>query len=172
MIWICPCEFEIYRCASYPTVAYWPFMRGIHPPSMDYPHSELVMRTFDVASIVSLNAEQAVNSSSPGQNGRHLADDIFKCNFLNEKFCILIQIALKFVPEGTIDNKWALVQVMAWRRTGDKPSHNLNQCWPSSATHIYGTRGGGGGGGGGGVVLINNRVTGDLKRCDAPVTLM
>ena len=22
--------------------------------------------------------------SSPGQNGRHFADDIFKCNFLNE----------------------------------------------------------------------------------------
>ena len=27
----------------------------------------------------------------------------------------------KFVPEGTIDNKSALVWVMAWRQTGDKP---------------------------------------------------
>ena len=26
-----------------------------------------------------------------------------------------------FVPKGPIDNKWALVQVMAWRRIGDKP---------------------------------------------------
>ena len=36
-------------------------------------------------------------------------------------FGISIQISLKFVYEGPIDNKWALVQEMAWRRTGDKP---------------------------------------------------
>ena len=40
---------------------------------------------------------------------------------MNEKFCILIQISLKFVPKGQIDYKSALVQVMAWRRTGEKP---------------------------------------------------
>ena len=34
---------------------------------------------------------------------------------------ILVQISLKFVPEGSIDNKSVLVQVMTWRRTGDKP---------------------------------------------------
>ena len=50
-----------------------------------------------------------------------LADDILKCIFLNEKFCILVRNSLKFVPKGPIDNKWALVQIMAWRRTGDKP---------------------------------------------------
>ena len=50
-----------------------------------------------------------------------LADDIFKCIFMNEKLRILIQISLKFVPKGPIDNKSALVQVMAWRRTSDKP---------------------------------------------------
>ena len=54
-------------------------------------------------------------------NGRHFADDIFKCTFMNEKFCISIQISLKFVPKGSIDNKSALVQVMAWRLTGDEP---------------------------------------------------
>ena len=43
------------------------------------------------------------NSSPPGQNGRHLADDIFKCTFVNEKFCTLIKISLKFVPKGPID---------------------------------------------------------------------
>ena len=48
------------------------------------------------------------------------ADDIFKCIFVNEKFCILIKISLNFVLKGPIDNKAALVQVMAWRRTGDK----------------------------------------------------
>ena len=40
---------------------------------------------------------------------------------MNEKFCILIQISLKFVPKDPIDNKSVLVQVMAWRRTGDEP---------------------------------------------------
>ena len=50
-----------------------------------------------------------------------LADDIFKCIFLNENDWISIKISLKFVPRSPIDNKPALVQVMAWRRTGDKP---------------------------------------------------
>ena len=40
---------------------------------------------------------------------------------MNEKCFISIIISLKFVPEGPIDNKATLVQVMAWRRTGDKP---------------------------------------------------
>ena len=58
---------------------------------------------------------------SPEQDGCHLADDSFKCNFMTEKCFILIQISLKFVSEGPIDNKAALVQVMAWRQTGNKP---------------------------------------------------
>ena len=29
------------------------------------------------------------------------------------------------VPKGLIDNKAALIQVMAWRRTGDKPLPEL-----------------------------------------------
>ena len=48
-------------------------------------------------------------------------DDIFKCIFMNEKFCISIRISLQFVPKGSVDNKSVLVQVMAWRLTGDKP---------------------------------------------------
>ena len=31
------------------------------------------------------------------------------------------RISLKFVYKGLIDDKWVLVQVMAWRRTGAKP---------------------------------------------------
>ena len=50
-----------------------------------------------------------------------LADDIFKGIFLNETDKIPIQISLKLVPRSPIDNKSALVRVMAWRRTGDKP---------------------------------------------------
>ena len=50
-----------------------------------------------------------------------LADDIFKCIFWNENYRIPIQISLKFLPVCPIDNKRALVQVMAWCRTSDKP---------------------------------------------------
>ena len=50
-----------------------------------------------------------LNSSSPGQNGYLFADDIFRCIFTNEYFCILIQISLKFVPEGPLNNNPALV---------------------------------------------------------------
>ena len=54
------------------------------------------------------------NSSPPGQNGRHFADDTFKCIFFNENVRISIKISLKFVPKGLNDNKAALVGVMAW----------------------------------------------------------
>ena len=50
-----------------------------------------------------------------------LADNIFNCIFLNENDKIPIQISLKYVSKSGIDNKPALVQVMAWRRIGDKP---------------------------------------------------
>ena len=49
-----------------------------------------------------------------------LADDIFNYIFLNENGRIPIQNSLKYVLRGPIDNKSLLVQVMAWRRTGDK----------------------------------------------------
>ena len=62
-----------------------------------------------------------VNTLRPRQNGRHFADDIFKYIFLNENVWIPIRISLKFVPKGPINNIPALVQIMAWRRPGDKP---------------------------------------------------
>ena len=43
-------------------------------------------------------------STPPGQNGRHFADDIFRCIFVTEKFRILIDISLKFVPKGLVDS--------------------------------------------------------------------
>ena len=62
-----------------------------------------------------------INTLRPRQNGRHFADDIFMCIFLNEHVWIPIEISLKFVPKGPINNIPALVQIMAWRRPGDKP---------------------------------------------------
>ena len=61
-----------------------------------------------------------INSSPPGQREHHFADDIFSCIFENEKFCILIKILLQFVHKGAIDNNPVLVEIMAWRRIGDK----------------------------------------------------
>ena len=49
-----------------------------------------------------------------------LADGNFKCIFFNENDRIPIHISLKFVHRSPIDNESALVQVMAWRRTGDR----------------------------------------------------
>ena len=54
-----------------------------------------------------------------------LPDNIFNCIFWNRNDWIPIQISLKYVPRSSIDNKPASVQVMAWRRTGDKPLTEL-----------------------------------------------
>ena len=62
-----------------------------------------------------------LNTLRPRQNGRRYPDDIFKWIFLNENVWISINISLKFVPRGPINNIPTLVQVMAWRRPGDKP---------------------------------------------------
>ena len=46
----------------------------------------------------------------------------FQVNFLEWIFFkISIKISLKFVPKAPIDNIPALVQIMAWRRQGNKP---------------------------------------------------
>ena len=46
---------------------------------------------------------------------------IFKWIFLNENECISMKISLKFVPRDPMNNIPALVQIVAWRRPGDKP---------------------------------------------------
>ena len=58
---------------------------------------------------------------SPRQNGRHFADDTFKCIFLNEDIWISIKIWLNFVSKGPINNILELVYMKASRRPGDKP---------------------------------------------------
>ena len=62
-----------------------------------------------------------INTLRPRQNGRHFADAIFMYIFLNGNVWILVKISLKYVPNGPINNIPALVQIMAWRRSGDKP---------------------------------------------------
>ena len=69
-------------------------------------------------------------SCGPGKLTHHLAldklaailaDDILKCILFVENDETPIQLSLKLVPRSPIDNKPALVRVMAWRRTDDKP---------------------------------------------------
>ena len=62
----------------------------------------------------------------------------FSCIFLNENVWIPIKISLKFVPKGRINNVPALVQIMAWRRPGDKPLSEPMMV--SLPTHICVTR--------------------------------
>ena len=76
------------------------------------------------------------DSSPPGQNGRLFADDIFRCIFVNEKFCIPIKKSWKFVPKGPFDNNQALLQIMV-------PNRRQAIIWTNADLihwHIYGLR--------------------------------
>ena len=60
--------------------------------------------------------EYELNTLRPTQNGRRFADDMCKCIFINEKFCILIRISLSFVIKRAVWGRnippWALLQGM------------------------------------------------------------
>ena len=74
------------------------------------------------------------NTLRPIQNGRHFADDVLKCIFLNENVWISLDISLKFVPKGPINNIPSLVQIMTCCRPGDKPLSEPTMA--SLMTHI------------------------------------
>ena len=61
-------------------------------------------------------ARAKVQALRPQHNGCH-----FQIIFFIEKCCIWNKMPLKYVLEGPIDNKSPLMQIMAWRRPGDKP---------------------------------------------------
>ena len=75
-----------------------------------------------------------IDTSRPRQNVRHFTDDIFKCIFVNENVWNSLKFSLKFLPKVRIDNIPALLQIMAWRRPGDKPLSELMMV--SLPTHI------------------------------------
>ena len=77
-----------------------------------------------------------LNTLRPRQNGRQFTDDIIKYIFLNENVWVSIKISVEFIPKGpvNVNNIPLLVQIMAWRRLGDKPlSEPMGAC---SLTHI------------------------------------
>ena len=79
------------------------------------------MGCYPVPSHYQSQCRSIVNTLRPRQHGRHFADDTFKRIFLNENVIISMKISLKFVPKDPFNNIPALVQIMAWRRPGDKP---------------------------------------------------
>ena len=98
-----------------------------------YTCKEYLSSWFDYAHFRTL-----INTLRPRQNGRHFPDDTFKWIFLNGNVWVSIEVSLKFVPKCPINNIPALVQIMAWRRPGDKPlSQPMVVCL---LTHICVTR--------------------------------
>ena len=90
-------------------------------------------------------ALKSFNTLRSRQNGHLFTSDILKCIFLNEIVWILIEISLTFIPKGPINYIPALVQMMAWRRTGDKPLSepmmvnllmHIYVTWPEGANEI------------------------------------
>ena len=75
-------------------------------------------RMYGLPGLSGLNGN-LINTLRSRQNGRHFPEDIFKMIFLNENAWILIDFSLK--PRSPVNNIPALVQIMAWRRPGDKP---------------------------------------------------
>ena len=61
------------------------------------------------------------NTLRPRQNGRSFPDDIFKSIFLKKMYEIRLEFHWSLFLGCPINNIPALVQIMAWRRLGDKP---------------------------------------------------
>ena len=76
---------------------------------------------YTVEPLYKTTPQNGLNTLNPRQNGRLFADNIFKCIFLDENVWNRKKISLKFAPKVGINNIPSLVQIMAWRRPGDKP---------------------------------------------------
>ena len=100
------CEVSTHRCYSMADLAWYKRQLAsilfATPPTSTYEEVEI-----------------RLNTLRPTQNGRHFADEFSTCISLNENFWIK-EKSLTYVLYGLIDNMAALVQIMAWRRTGEK----------------------------------------------------
>ena len=108
------CYFQKWACWKMSSWEAW--ARILTPPKED------VMFPFDSTLLSCDNicmCNPTVNTLRPRHNGRQFPSDILKYMFLNES--VWISISLIFVPKGPINSIPALVQIMAWRRPGDKP---------------------------------------------------
>ena len=71
-----------------------------------------------------------INSLAPGRCASYLKFVTFKVVSRINILSISCEIVLRWMPQGLIDGKSTLVQVMAWCRLAT--SHYLSQCWPRS----------------------------------------
>ena len=62
-----------------------------------------------------------IKAFRPDKMATIFADDIFKCIFVNENSCIWIKILFDVIPWCSAHNNSALVLVVAWCQTGNKP---------------------------------------------------
>ena len=88
--------------------------------SYRYEYSPHLIRDINLRIVNSFHV-LSFNTLRPRRNEQHFADDIFKRIFFNENVWISIKVSLKFVCKRSMNNIPALVQIMAWRRSGDKP---------------------------------------------------
>ena len=132
---------------AFKTFPYWK-QGSVNPPVNTIAGDDLVMHGARAPAAMVLptligifqfqHQESYFNTLRLRQNGRHFPDNIFKVIFIYQSFCILIKISLKFIPQSPINNIPALVQIMAWRRQGDKPLSESMMV--SLLTHISITR--------------------------------
>ena len=77
------------------------------------------------------------NRARPEQNGGNFAEDIFGRIWWKDSVRILLKSSLRFVLNGPVGIKSALVQVMARHRAGEQPlskliviqTHNVIWCY-------------------------------------------
>ena len=98
----------------------------------------LVAVTLQEKKGICVSASRHVKTLRPRRNEKHFADDIFKRTFFNENMWISIKGSLNLVPKGPMNNIPALIQIMAWRCSGDKPIPEPMMV--SLPTHMFVTR--------------------------------
>ena len=109
--WLFPDFYQVWNLPDFSLTA------G-HPGQAISRHSD------DNVQVLCMDRTWRINTLRPGQNGRHFADDIFKCIFLNENVWIPTKISLKFV-QLTIFQHW----FRYWLGASQVTSHYLNQWW-------------------------------------------
>ena len=89
---------------------------------MDFMASQCVGVNKNFMGCVSISQTLVRHLTHWDQNkNSHFTYNTYKFMFLYENCCILIPNSLKFVAKGPMNNEPALVEIMAWHQTDDKP---------------------------------------------------
>ena len=78
----------------------------------------------------STERDSVINSLALRRFEIHFIEVIFKLILVMDGWGISCEIVLTWTPQNLTDDKWTLVQVMAW--CCQATSHYLSQCWPRS----------------------------------------